>query len=109
MGRSAQSAQTPGSPLALSPPLSRIDSLGRLLGRARRKTPFFLVLILATILTAAIRRQTAAVLQSTEHALKDLQLLSSLLARLEREHFESPACRASSSSSPRTTSPAHTP
>jgi hypothetical protein len=54
------------------------------------KTPFFLVLILATILTAALRRQTAEVLQSTEHALKDLQLLSSLLARLEREHFESP-------------------
>jgi hypothetical protein len=54
------------------------------------KTPFFLVLILASIVTAALRKQTAAVLQSTEHALKDLQLLSSLLARLEREHFESP-------------------
>jgi hypothetical protein len=54
------------------------------------KTPFFLVLILASILTAALRKQTAEVLQSTEHALKDLQLLSSLLARLEREHFESP-------------------
>jgi hypothetical protein len=54
------------------------------------KTPFFLVLILATILTASLRKQTAAVLQSTEHALKDLQLLSSLLARLEREQFDSP-------------------
>ena len=54
------------------------------------KTPFFLVLILATILTASLRKQTAEVLPSTEHALKDLQLLSSLLARLEREHFESP-------------------
>jgi MutS domain V len=54
------------------------------------KTPFFLVLILATIITASLRKQTAEVLQSTEHALKDLQLLSSLLARLERENFESP-------------------
>ncbi len=54
------------------------------------KTPFFLVLALACIITASLRKQTAEVLQSTEHALKDLQLLSSLLARLEREHFESP-------------------
>jgi len=54
------------------------------------KTPFFLILILATVITASLRKQTAQVLQSTEHALKDLQLLSSLLARLEREHFESP-------------------
>ncbi|NYF91069.1 mismatch repair protein [Tunturiibacter empetritectus] len=53
------------------------------------KTPFFIVLILACILTASLRKQTAEVLQSTEHALKDLQLLSSLLARLEREDFES--------------------
>ena len=54
------------------------------------KTPFFLILALACIITASLRKQTAEVLQSTEHALKDLQLLSSLLARLEREHFESP-------------------
>jgi hypothetical protein len=54
------------------------------------KTPFFLVLILATIITASLRKQTAEVLHSTEHALRDLQLLSSLLARLERESFESP-------------------
>jgi hypothetical protein len=54
------------------------------------KTPFFLILALTCIITAALRKQTAEVLQSTEHALKDLQLLSSLLARLEREHFESP-------------------
>ncbi|WP_433966714.1 MutS-related protein [Tunturiibacter gelidiferens] len=54
------------------------------------KTPFFLILILASVITASLRKQTAEVLQSTEHALKDLQLLSSLLARLEREQFESP-------------------
>jgi MutS domain V len=54
------------------------------------KTPFFLILALACIVTASLRKQTAEVLQSTEHALKDLQLLSSLLSRLEREHFETP-------------------
>jgi hypothetical protein len=58
------------------------------------KTPFFLILALACIITAALHKQTAAVLHSTEHALKDLQLLSSLLARLEREHFESPCLQA---------------
>jgi MutS domain V len=54
------------------------------------KTPFFLILALACIITATLRKQTAEILHSTEHALKDLQLLSSLLARLERENFESP-------------------
>jgi hypothetical protein len=58
------------------------------------KTPFFLILALACIVTAFLRKQTAEVLQSTEQALKDLQLLSSLLARLEREEFESPLLKA---------------
>jgi MutS domain V len=54
------------------------------------KTPFFIALILASIITASLRKHTAEILHSTEHALKDLQLLSSLLARLEREQFQSP-------------------
>ena len=58
------------------------------------KTPFFIVLILASIITVSLRKHTAAVLHSTEHALKDLQLLSSLLARLEREQFQSPRLQA---------------
>jgi hypothetical protein len=58
------------------------------------KTPFFIILIIATIITASLRKHTAEVLHSTEHALKDLQLLSSLLARLERENFESPRLHA---------------
>jgi hypothetical protein len=58
------------------------------------KAPFFIVLILATIITASLRKHTAEVLLGTEHALKDLQLLSSLLARLEREEFESPCLLA---------------
>jgi MutS domain V/MutS domain III len=54
------------------------------------KTPFFTVLIVETIITASLHKRTTAVLHATEHALEDLQLLSSLLARLEREQFETP-------------------
>ena len=58
------------------------------------KTPFFAVIIVESIITASLRKQTTAVLHSTEHALEDLQLLSSLLARLEREQFEAPRLQA---------------
>jgi hypothetical protein len=58
------------------------------------KTPFFTIIIFETIITASLRKHTDAVLHATEHALEDLQLLSSLLARLEREHFESPRLQA---------------
>jgi hypothetical protein len=58
------------------------------------KAPFFVVLILATIITASLRKDTAEVLLATGNALKDLQLLTSLLARLEREEFESPCLQA---------------
>jgi hypothetical protein len=58
------------------------------------KTPFFAILILETIITASLHKRTAAVLHSTEHALQDLQLLSSLLARIEREQFEAPRLQA---------------
>jgi hypothetical protein len=58
------------------------------------KAPFFAILIVETIITAVLHKRTAAVLHATEHALEDLQLLSSLLARLEREQFESPRLQA---------------
>ncbi len=54
------------------------------------KAPFFAIVIVETIITASLRKRTAAVFHTTEHALEDLQLLSSLLARIEREHFKSP-------------------
>jgi hypothetical protein len=57
------------------------------------KTPFFAVIIIETIITASLRKQTAVVLHATEHALEDLQLLSSLLARLECEQFKTPRLR----------------
>jgi hypothetical protein len=58
------------------------------------KTPFFAIVIIETIITASLRRRTDAVFHATEHALEDLQLLSSLLARLEREQFEAPRLQA---------------
>jgi hypothetical protein len=58
------------------------------------KAPFFAVLIVETIITVSLRRQTTAILHSTENALEDLQLLSSLLARLEHEQFEAPRLQA---------------
>jgi MutS domain V len=54
------------------------------------KAPFFAIVIIETIITAFLRKRTDAVFHATEHALEDLQLLSSLLARLEREQFASP-------------------
>jgi hypothetical protein len=54
------------------------------------KAPFFAIIIIETIITASLRKRTDAVFHATEHALEDLQLLSSLLARLEREQFEAP-------------------
>jgi DNA mismatch repair ATPase MutS len=58
------------------------------------RAPFFAILIVETILTASLRKPAAAVLRATEHALEDLQLFSSLLARLEREQFETPRLQA---------------
>ncbi len=58
------------------------------------KTPFFAIVIVETIITASLRKRTAAILNSTDQAFEDLQLLSSLLARLEREQFESPRLQA---------------
>jgi hypothetical protein len=58
------------------------------------KTPFFAVVIVETIITASLHKRTASVLHATDHALEDLQLLSSLLARLEREQFTAPRLQA---------------
>jgi hypothetical protein len=54
------------------------------------KTPFFAIVIVETIITASLHKRTTAVLHATDHALEDLELLSSLLARIEREQFASP-------------------
>jgi hypothetical protein len=58
------------------------------------KTPFFTIVIIETIIVASLRKQIATVFHDTDQALEDLQLLSSLLARIEREPFESPRLQA---------------
>jgi hypothetical protein len=58
------------------------------------KTPFLAIVIVETIITALLHKHTASVHHGTEHALEDLQLLSSLLARIEREQFEAPRLQA---------------
>jgi MutS domain V len=52
------------------------------------KAPFFSVLLVEVIILAVLRRPTKEVLESTPHALEDIRLLASLLARLDREQFE---------------------
>jgi hypothetical protein len=54
------------------------------------KAAFFAIVLVESAITAALHKRTAKILHSTEHALEDLKLLSSLLARLEREQFDSP-------------------
>ncbi len=58
------------------------------------KTPFFAIIIVETIIIASLRKRTASILNSTDQAFEDLQLLSSLLARIEREQFEAPRLQA---------------
>ena len=57
---------------------------------AGTKAPFFAVLIVEGIITAMLHRRTTEVLHTTGNAFDDLRLLSSLLARIEREPFASP-------------------
>jgi DNA mismatch repair ATPase MutS len=95
VGGSPQSTHTPLASLALSLSLA-IAAVATAIVWAQlgTKTPFFAVIIVETFITASLRQRTAAVFQATEHALEDLQLLSSLLGRLEREQFETPRLKA---------------
>jgi hypothetical protein len=53
-------------------------------------TPLVLVVVVEAILTYRVRSALDAVLHSAEHAFHDLELLSGLLARFERQHFQAP-------------------
>ena len=57
-------------------------------------TPLVLVVIVEAILTYRLRHALDGVLHSAEHAFHDLELLSGLLARLERQTFQAPRLRA---------------
>jgi hypothetical protein len=57
-------------------------------------TPLLAVLILEAVLAQPVRKHLEEILHGTEHQFEDLDLLSALLARLEREHFSSPRLQA---------------
>jgi MutS domain V len=54
------------------------------------KAPFFMTVFIEGIIVAVLRRRTKEILHSAEHALEDIQLLASLLTRLEKESFQAP-------------------
>lgn len=58
------------------------------------KAPFFITVFIEGIIVAVLRRRTKEILHSAEHALEDIQLLASLLTRLERESFLAPRLQA---------------
>jgi len=53
-------------------------------------TPFVLVVVMEAILTWRLRHALDEVLHGTEHAFRDLDLLSGVLARVEHHRFEAP-------------------
>lgn len=59
-------------------------------GETGIKTPFLLVLVIEAFIAFSLKGRLNQVFAGTDRALADLQLLSSLLARLEREPFDSP-------------------
>ncbi len=63
-------------------------------GETGIKTPFFLVLVVEAFIAFSLKDQLNKVFAGTDRALADLQLLSSLLARLEHEPFSSPRLQA---------------
>lgn len=54
------------------------------------KTPFFSVLIIEAAIAALLHKRTTEVLHAAAHAFEDLNLLSALVARIERESFTTP-------------------
>ncbi len=57
-------------------------------------TPLLCVLIVEAILAQPVRKHMEEIFHGTEHQFEDLELLSGLLARLERERFQSPRLQA---------------
>ena len=59
-------------------------------GETGIKAPFLFVLLIEAVIAFSLKDQLKKVFAGTDRAFADLQLLSSLLARLERESFASP-------------------
>jgi len=53
-------------------------------------TPFVLVVVIEAVLTYWLKKPLEGVLHGTEHAFRDLDLLSGVLARLEAHTFQAP-------------------
>jgi hypothetical protein len=92
-----------GSPNLLTKPWLRWLALGMgviavatvvLWAAANVKWPFFVMFCLCGIVFLTHVRQVHEVMHGAEHRLKDLELLSLLLRRLEKERFEGPRLKA---------------
>jgi MutS domain V/MutS domain III len=57
-------------------------------------TPFVLVVVIEAVLTYWLKKPLEGVLHGTEHAFRDLDLLSGVLARLEAHAFQAPQLQA---------------
>ena len=57
-------------------------------------TPLVIVVAIEAILTRSLRNSIEEVLHGTEHAFRDLNLLSGVMARVERHGFETPSLRS---------------
>ena len=57
-------------------------------------TPLVLIVVIEAILTYRLKKPLEEVLHETEHAFRDLDLLSGVLARVEAHTFQSPRLQA---------------
>ena len=57
-------------------------------------TPLVVVVAIEAILTRSLRNSIEEVLHGTEHTFRDLNLLSGVMARVERQQFETPLLRS---------------
>jgi hypothetical protein len=84
--------QIPGQGLRWAALLLAVGAIGAaiLWGELGIRAPFFLVALVEGIIFAALRKPTKEILESTPQAFENVQLLASLLTRLEGEKFETP-------------------
>src|SRR6266478_3547640 len=74
----------------LAPVLAALAALGAFVwGYRDMATPLIVVVILQAILTYLLKRPLEQVLHGTEHAFRNLDLLSEILARIEAQTFQS--------------------
>ena len=57
-------------------------------------TPLVVIVVIEAIITYSLKKQIEEVLHGTEHAFRDLDLLSGVLARVEAHRFQAPRLQA---------------